>query len=316
MGHTNRSVQKFTRWAQAAATTWPEMGMGSAGPGHRWNWAGLTDSSYSNSTGSFLHSNSTEVQKTHSLQMYRHHFRSKMCWNVSATSWKGFGGNPWAKPRWRAEERLQQQPAPQNLQGMPDSLAAAKGQHPCTVPEDCRALPRQAQKAISHSWTIQKQILRLKRTLAIVRQGQGPRRRKKKIYSLDTKLVLWQHGKTLFNLLKWYTWSNSSEVPTFPGTEPKHYLLVTLGQQDWKQRVPMEWHLCPQLHTELWAGAPETPRRTTVPGHPTAQTAKASSSTAKWQNSCSSEGFPEIGELTVLSSVPSTVSCCSRSKAR
>lgn len=104
MGHTNRSVQKFTRWAQAAATTWPEMGMGSAGPGHRWNWAGLADSSYSNNTGSFLHSSSTEVQKTHSLQMYRHHFRSKMCWNVSATSWKGFGGDPWAKPRWRAEE--------------------------------------------------------------------------------------------------------------------------------------------------------------------------------------------------------------------
>lgn len=34
MGHTNRSVQKFTRWAWAAAMTWPETGMG---PGHRWN---------------------------------------------------------------------------------------------------------------------------------------------------------------------------------------------------------------------------------------------------------------------------------------
>lgn len=44
---------------------------------------------------------------------------------------------------------------------------------PWTVPVDCRVLPRQAQKAISHSWTIQKQILRLKRTLAVVRQGQA-----------------------------------------------------------------------------------------------------------------------------------------------
>lgn len=44
---------------------------------------------------------------------------------------------------------------------------------PWTVPADCRVLPRQAQKAISHSWTIQKQILRLKRTLAIVRQSQA-----------------------------------------------------------------------------------------------------------------------------------------------
>lgn len=39
MGHTNRSVQKFTRWARAAAVTWPEPGMGSAVAGHRWDRA-------------------------------------------------------------------------------------------------------------------------------------------------------------------------------------------------------------------------------------------------------------------------------------
>lgn len=154
------------------------------GNGKCWTWAqvklGWTDWQQLQQQHWEFSSQQQHWGAKNSLQMYRHHFRSKMCWNVSATSWKGFGGNPWAKPRWRAEERLQQQPAPQNLQGIPDSLAAAKGQHPWTVPEDCRALPRQAQKAISHSWTIQKQILRLKRTLAIVRQGQGPRRRKKK----------------------------------------------------------------------------------------------------------------------------------------
>lgn len=62
----------------------------------------------------------------------------------------------------------------------------------------------------------------------------GPRKRKKtaKISSLYTKLILWQHGMTLFKLLKWYTWSNSSKVTTFPGTEPKHYLFVTLEKKE------------------------------------------------------------------------------------
>lgn len=180
-------------------------------------------------------------------------------------------------------------PAPWDLQGVPGSLATARGQHPWTVPVDCTGLPRQAQKTISHSWTIQKQILRLKRTLAIVKVR--PKEEEKNIYSLDTKLVLWQHSKTLFNLLKWYKWSNSSEVTTLPGTEPKHYLLETLGRQDWKQCVPMVSAL-PHLHTQLQAGAPETPRWTTVPGHPSTKIPKASSSIAKQQSSCSSEGFP------------------------
>lgn len=202
---------------------------------------------------------------------------------------RALGGNPWAKPQWRGEEQLQQHPAPWDLQGMPGSLATARGHHPWTIPVDCRVLPRQAQKAISHSWTIQKQILRRKRTLAIVKVR--PKEEEKNIYSLDTELVLWQHGKTLFNLLKWYKWSNSSEVTTFPGTEPKHYLLETMGKQDWKQCVPMV-SAPPHLHTQLWAGAPGTPRWTTVPGHPSTKIPKASSSIAKQQSSCSSEGFP------------------------
>lgn len=178
---------------------------------------------------------------------------------------KALGANPWAIPRWRGEEQLQQHPAPWDLQGMLGSLATARGQHPWTVSVGCRVLPKQAQKAISHSWAIQKQILRLKRTLAIVRQGQAQGGGKKKIYSLDTKLVLWQHGKTLFNLLKWYKWFNPSEVTTFPGTEPKYYLLVTLGNKT-EQCVPMsDTSALPHLHTQLWAGAPETPRWTTVP---------------------------------------------------
>lgn len=92
MGHTNRSVQKFTRWAWAAAMTWPGMGMGSAAPGHRWNWTWTDWQQHNSTTGNSHHSNSTEVGKTHSSQMCGCHFRLKLCWNASATSWKGFGG--------------------------------------------------------------------------------------------------------------------------------------------------------------------------------------------------------------------------------
>lgn len=61
-----------------------------------------------------------------------------------------------------------------------------------------------------------------------------------------TKLILWQHGKTLFKLLKGYTWSNSSEVTTFPGTEPKRYRLATLTKKNTCSR---------SLHSSVFASA-------------------------------------------------------------
>lgn len=140
-------------------------------PGQEWEWEvldlgtgetapGLTDSSTTAPLGM--------VGKTHSSQMCGCHFRLNLCWNASATSWKGFGGNP--EP-WRGEEQLQQHPAPWELQGMPGSLAAAKGQQPWTVPVDCRVLPRQPRKPLhileNSETNTQTQ------TLAIVRQGQA-----------------------------------------------------------------------------------------------------------------------------------------------
>lgn len=162
--------------------------------------------------------------------MYEGHFRSKMCWNASATSWKGFvGGNP--EPSLSGEVRS----------------GSSSTQHPGTSREclvhwlqskdntlDCPCrLQSAAQAGTESHFTFLNNSETNTQTQTYFGHSQtksGPRRRKKKIHSLNTKLILWQHGKTLFNLLKWYTWPNSSEVTTFPGTEPKHYLFVNSGK--------------------------------------------------------------------------------------
>lgn len=155
-----------------------------------------------------------------------------------------------------------------------------------------------------------------------VRQGQDQEEGKKETSSLYTKLILWQHSKSLFKLLKWYTWSNSSKVTTFPVTEPKYYFLVTLGKEETELKrmlkgltgqhgLPSPCITCtysPQPRRR----APETARRTNVPGQPTTPIIKASSSVARCYNRYNSDGFPrdrETNSATVLfCAVPSCTS--------
>lgn len=154
-----------------------------------------------------------------------------------------------------------------------------------------------------------------------VRQGQDQEEGKKPS-SLYTKLILWQHSKSLFKLLKWYTWPNSSKVATFPVIEPKYYLLVTLGKEKTEVKcmlkgltqqhgLPLPYVTCtysPQQRRR----APETAGWTNVPGQPTTTIIKASSSVARCYDHCNSEGFPrdrETNSATVLfCSVPSCTS--------
>lgn len=219
---------------------------------------------------------------------------------------RALGAQPWANPRWRGEEQLQQHPAPWTSR---ECLVLGYSQR--TTPLDCPCGLQSAAQAgtESHFTFLDNSEINTQTQTCFghSRTRSGPRRRKKPIYSLDTKLVLWQHGKTLFNLLKWYTWSNSWEVTTFPGTEPKHYLLVTLGKEDWKQCVPVEQGLPCLTCTHSSGQVPqELPGEQLCLGTQPPKFPKPLPSLQNDSTAAAQKDFQEIKELTVLSSVPST----------
>lgn len=131
MGHTNRSVQKFTRWARAAAVTWPEPGMGSAVAGHSWDGAWTDWQRLQHHQWEFSSQQQHRGAKNTQLANVWRSLQIKNVLKCISYFMEGlWGGNPWAKPQWRGEEQLQQHPAPWDLQGMPGSLATAEEQHP------------------------------------------------------------------------------------------------------------------------------------------------------------------------------------------
>lgn len=212
-------------------------------PGQNWEWEvlwlgtgeitpGLTDSSYNNNSGSSHHSNSTEVQKTHNLQMYEGHFRSKMCWNASATSWKGFvGGNP--EPSLSGEVRS----------------GSSSTQHPGTSREclvhwlqskdntlDCPCrLQSAAQAGTESHFTFLNNSETNTQTQTYFGHSQtksGPRRRKKRSILLTPN---WFYD----SMVRHYSTSLSDihdlilqKLPHFLGQSPNIIFSLTLGKQE------------------------------------------------------------------------------------
>lgn len=182
--------------------------------------------------GVLITATALRCKKTHNLQMYEGHFRSKMCWNASATSWKGFvGGNP--EPSLSGEVRS----------------GSSSTQHPGTSREclvhwlqskdnalDCPCrLQSAAQAGTESHFTFLNNSETNTQTQTYFGHSQtksGPRRRKKRSILLTPNWIMSYHAVIESISLSDIHDLILQKLPHFLGQSPNIIFSLTLGKQD------------------------------------------------------------------------------------